>query len=405
MPGEFLHGVETFQASEGPIPIYELKTAVNAVVGLSAQGEPGELLVIRTREEGRTTFGDDAEGMTIPKHLDAVFDFVGSATVIGVNVYDPAVHTNGYTDVLPSDIIAGLEILDQAFSKFGFAPKIIACPGWGHQTGVGAEMVSMADKLRATALIDAGAGLTPEAAVTFKGGFSSGRAVVCYPMIKIYDTVAEAEALDWLSSRLAGLMTWVDKTYGYWYSPSNFVLQGVTGLERDLSYVPNDTDCEVNYVNSQGLYTVLNYAGSGFRGFGNHTTAFPAATDPVASWIAWQRVSDIVDEAVEYFTLQFLDRPMFSGRIEDARRTLLIRIRESVQDFLDELVGRGALVYGKIRIRPEDNPAGQLAAGQLTYEREWVAPVPAERITYRSVANINRLAEVFNRIAAQFGGE
>jgi len=395
----FLHGVETFELQEGPIQVTEVKSAVIGLVGTAAQGEPGEMHICRSRDDVTEIFGASAVDYTLYRAFDAIFDHANT-TVVAINVYDPEEHTTGVEEVIAADIIAAIPTFESALSRFGFFPKILVAPGWSHETGVGAELISTAGKCRAVALIDSVEGATPEEAVTAKGDFGDNRAIFCYPKIKIYDVDAEAEVTDWLSGRMAGLIAQVDKEKGYWHSPSNHVLQGVTGVERLLTYIPNNEDTELNYVNSQGIVSVLNFLGSGYRLWGNRTCAYPFETSPVDSFICWRRTADIIEESVEYFTLQFLDQPMFS-RPENAAREMLVRVQESVQGFLDGLMGKGALVYGKIYLRLADNPVTELAGGHITYTYDFTPPVPAERVTYKAVANVNPLKDAF---AAIIGG-
>ncbi len=392
----FLHGVETIELQEGPVPIIEVKSAIIGLVGTAAQGEPNKMYICRSREDVTEIFGEEQTGCTLHKAFDAIFDHINT-TVIAINVYDPTVHINGLSDVSETDIINAIPLFENAFSEFGFFPKILIAPGWSHKTGVGAQLIATASKCRAIAIIDANEGITPEQAVTEKGNFGQNRAIFCYPKVKIYDPSSGTTITDWYSGRLAGVIAKVDKTEGYWVSPSNHVIEGIVGVERVLSYIPNDEDSELNYVNSQGVVSVLNFFDSGYRVFGNRTCAFPFQTSPVDTFICWRRTADIIEESVEYFTLQFLDKPMFT-RPENAAREMLVRVEESVQGFLDSLMGRGALVYGKIYLRPEDNPVTELANGHITYTYEFTPPVPAERVTYKAVATVYPLEEAFKKI-------
>lgn len=384
----FLHGVETFEVQEGPVPVNEVKSAVVALVGTSPQGEPGEMYVIRKREDAEAAFsvdGDWSNG-TLKNAFDAIFDHV-NVTVLAINAGSNA--TVG-------DVIEAIPNFEAALSRFGFFGKIFIAPGFSHELGVAAELVATAEKCRGVALLDTPEGLTPEQAVTFKNNFGQGNAIVCYPKVKVFDTVTEMEKLDWLSGRMAGLMASVDKDEGYHVSPSNHVLQGIVGAERILDYIPNNEDTELNYVNSQGIVSVLYFLGSGYRLFGNRTCAFPFQSDPL-TFIPWRRTASVIEESIEHFTLQFLDKPMFT-RPADAKFGLLSRVEESVNDFIRALMSRGALVDGRCYVRLDDNPTGELAKGHLTYTYEITPPPPAERITYRAVINIKALGDVFAQI-------
>jgi len=288
---------------------------------------------------------------------------------------------------------------ESALSAFGFFPKILIAPGFSQELAVGREMVAVAEKIRAMAYIDAPEGLNPTEAVQFKStNYGDARAMFCYPKANIWDNAQGVYRFDWLSSRLAGLRAKTDFDEGYWYSISNHIIQGITGMERVLDYNPSETSSELNYVNSMGVISVLNFLGSGYRSFGNRTCAFPFQTDPLNTFECWRRVGDIIEESITYFTMQFLDKPMFS-RPENAKSELILRVEESVNDFMRELKGRGALVEGFCVIKADENPVSNLANGQLAYHYEFTPAVPAERITYNAVANITALETVFAEIA------
>ena len=308
-------------------------------------------------------------------------------------------YTQKLDDVAISDIVSTFSSFESALSEFGFFPKILIAPGFSQELAVGREMVAVAEKIRAMAYIDAPEGLNPTEAVQFKStNYGDARAMFCYPKVKIWDNAQGVYRFDWLSSRFAGLRAKTDFDEGYWYSLSNHIIQGITGMERVLDYNPSEKSSELNYVNSMGVISVLNFLGSGYRSFGNRTCAFPFQSDPLNTFECWRRVGDIIEESITYFTLQFLDKPMFS-RPEKAKSELILRVEESVNDFMRELKGRGALVEGFCVIKADENPVSNLANGQLAYHYEFTPAVPAERITYNAVANITALETVFAKIA------
>jgi len=488
----FLHGVETIELLQGPVPINEVKSAVIGVIGTALEGEPYKMHVIRSRDEIEPLFGKASPGFTLYNALDAIFDHV-QTTVLAVNVFDVSTDKVSETETFdkwevagslyyvqlphnnvrnvkigiinpdnPGSEIVGLDdyyqhisvdydngivqrldtfpvtqaeledpnapipfdlyisydylnvsnvtnvirilehvhIFESALSQFGFFPKILIAPGFSHEAGVGPEMLTVANPCRAMALIDIPEDKTPEEAVQIKQAYNSDRCMICYPKIKFVDPLTGTESTDWLSSRAAGLMAKVDKEEGYHVSPSNHVLEGITGVERLLSYIPNNENTELNYVNSQGIVSVLNFYGSGYRLFGNRTAAFPFMSDPLNTFICWRRVADILEESIEYYTLQFLDKPMFTNPM-NVKNDLLIKIQDSVNDFIRILRGRGVLVDGECTINTDDNPTTALANGQLTYRYYFTPPVPAERITYKAIADIEALSTVFATITNQ----
>ena len=102
-------------------------------------------------------------------------------------------------------------------SLFGFFAKILIAPAFCTQNSVATELIAMADQLGAIAYIDAPIGTTYAQALAGRGpagtinfNTSSDRVRLCYPHVKVYDPVLNAERLEPLSARAAGLRAKVD---------------------------------------------------------------------------------------------------------------------------------------------------------------------------------------------------
>lgn len=306
--------------------------------------------------------------------------------------------------VTPADIIGGVDVAGRrlgmqgflnCYNLFGMFPKILIAPVYCTQRSVAVEMEALAaaSKCRGIALVDAPVGTTRDQAITGRGpagainfAFSSERVVLCYPHLKVYDTAADAVRLEPYSQRLAGVIAATDDEFGYWFSPSNKVIKGVVGAERDLSAMINDPTSDVNLLNEAGIVTVFNSFGTGLRSWGNRSSAWPASTAQ-GNFIQTRRTADMVHESLEYAMLQFIDRP-----INDA---LIDGIVETGNAFIRTLIGRGALTIGsRCEFNKGKNPPTELAAGHLTFDLIFCPPPPAERITFESFIDIQLLANL-----------
>lgn len=403
MPANFLHGVETIEITKGSRPIKTVKTAVVGLIGtapidtIDAEFKTVNKPVLITSDKDAVKyFGQPTSGFTIPSALNAIFD-QGAGIVIVINVFDPAVHTS-IADVKLSDIIGGvneqgkrtgLQAFKDCYSLFGFYPKTLIVPKYCEDKAVTTEINAVASNIRAIGLIDAPVGTTVQNAITGRGpngtinyNFSSDRLVLCYPQLKVYDTATDTEKLEPYSQRLAGVIAAKDIDKGYHWSPSNTEIKGITGVERQLTSMINDPNSEVNLLNEAGIVTIFNSFGSGFRTWGNRSSAYPASAHPT-NFINIRRTADILHESVEYSMLQFIDYPIDNGLIDS--------ICESVNAFIRTLIGRGALIDGKCKFNSAKNPASEIANGHLLFDIEFMPPTPAERITFESFINIELL--------------
>lgn len=360
---------------------------------------PGVFDLVVKSSNGETTYeaGDDytldpATGV-VTRATDG--DIAAGATVkVAYDYADPG-------KVLPSDIIGsvdmagkrlGLQALQDTYNEMGFFAKILIAPVYGTLTAVATELNVMAHKLRAVALVDAPIGVTFSQAIAGRGpngsinfNTSSERMVLCYPHLKVYDIATDEERLEPFSQRLAGVICAVDNDRGYWWSPSNNEIKGITGVERRLSAMINDPTTEVNLLNENGIVTLFNSFGTGLRTWGNRSAAWPTVTHP-KNFINVRRTADVIHESIEYSMLQFIDRPINQALIDD--------IRESVNAFMRTLVGRGALIDGTCLYDPAKNEATQLALGHIVFDIEFMPPTPAERITFESFINIEMLRQL-----------
>ncbi len=404
MPASFLHGVETIEIEKGARTIKTVKTAVVGLVGTAPLEDVdadlrtvNEPTLILNEIDAVKYFGSPKNGYTIPQALQAIFD-QGAGVVIVVNVFDPTRHES-VTDVTKADILGGvnattgkrtgMKAFEDCYSLFGYFPKTIIAPVYCEDTAVVAGMKTICDKIRAIGLVDAPVGTTVQEAITGRGtqgtinfNIASDRIVLCYPHLKVYDSTTDSNILEPYSQRLAGVIAAKDIDKGYHWSPSNTTINGIVGVEKQLTSMINDPSSEVNTLNEAGILTVFNSYGSGFRTWGNRSSAYPSSTH-VTNFINIRRTADILHESVEYSMLQFIDFPIDDGLIDS--------INESVNAFIRTLIGRGALIDGKCSYNPDKNPVTEIANGHLVFDVEFMPPTPAERITFESFIDIELL--------------
>jgi len=404
MPASFLHGVETIEIQKGARTIKTVKTAVVGLVGTAPISSVAaeyrtinEPTLILNEIDAVKYFGEQTSGFTIPQALQSIFD-QGAGVVIVINVFDPAKHQS-VSDVTIGDINGGVDTLtgkrkgmkafEDCYSLFGYFPKTIIAPVFCEETAVVSQMKAICDKIRAIGLVDAPIGTTVQEAITGRGpegtinfNTSSDRVILCYPHLKVYDSELDTNVLQPYSQRLAGVIAAKDVNKGYHWSPSNTEINGIVGVEKQLTSMINDPTSEVNTLNEAGIVTVFNSYGSGFRTWGNRSAAFPASTHPT-NFINVRRTADILHESVEYSMLQFIDFPIDNGLIDS--------ISESVNAFIRTLIGRGALIDGKCYYNPDKNPVTEIANGHLLFDVEFMPPTPAERITFESFIDIELL--------------
>jgi phage tail sheath protein FI len=320
---------------------------------------------------------------TIPNGTELLIDYVylDGTAITGTVVNGSA--------TLPR---TGIELLDEAASTFGYTPRILISPLYNEVAAVATKLAAKAESYRGVTILDAPVATTISAAIASRGGASTvlpyqvsdKRVILTYPYVKAADQLGATVNRPY-SPYLAGVMAVTDNTEGYWNSPSNRQIKGTLGPVVMLTAGISDLNSDVNQLNEQGIVTVFNAFGTGFRTWGNRSSAWPIETT-ADNFIAVQRVKDILNESVEAAMLPFIDRPI--------NQALIDAIRETVNAFIRSLVGRGALVDGVCTYNPADNSPSEIAAGRLVFDINFMPPTPAERITFKSYLDQSLLANI-----------
>lgn len=360
--------------------------AVNGRVYLA---HPAVRELTLTGEDGSTTY-EEGTDYTLSATSGLVTRLAAGSIPAGGKVKASYKYADP-TKIKAGDIIGGIDedgdrtgfsLLESCYQLFGYDPKILIAPGYCTQLSVASEMVAQAEKLQAMALIDAPIGTTYQEAITGRGpkgtinfSFASERAVLCYPHMKVYSSELDGDVLEPFSQRLAGVMCVTDNDQGYWKSPSNEAIQGITGVELSLTAKIDDAQSQVNLLNEKGIVTVYNSYGSGFKVWGNRSSAYPNETD-WETFICVRRTKDIIDESIRYSSAQFIDRPI--------DKALIDTILESVNQFFRKLQGDGAIMGGLAWFDQNRNPDTKIKAGHLLIQYKFTPKPPLERLTYES---------------------
>lgn len=248
-----------------------------------------------------------------------------------------------------------------------------------------AEMRAMAKSMRAVIIKD-GPGTTDAAVITDRGDYGDDRVFIVDPMCTIFDTSTQLYTDQPSSARIAGLIARIDNEYGFWWSPSNKEIYGITGTSRPIDFRMTDPNSQSNYLNGNDVATIVRT--EGFRLWGNRTTS----QDPLWAFLSVRRTADMIYESVEQAMHWAIDRPITKNTI--------IEIQESTNAYIRHLANPevGALLGGQAWIDPTINTKDQLVAGKLTIDFDIEPPAPIERLTFRAHRNPDYYEEVIDAV-------
>jgi len=326
---------------------------------------------------------------TLAGALDGMFDQIGAVVIVvrvAEDVDEAATLANvvGGTNAIDGSL-EGVHALAGAESVVGFAPRILCAPGFTHQrTGgaanaVVAELIGIAERLRAVIIAD-GPNTTDEAAIEYREDWGSDRVFVVDPWVKVLaadgSVVSEPP-----SARVAGVLAKIDNDRGFWWSPSNQVINGIVGTSRPVDFKLGDANSRANLLNEQEIATIIQQ--DGYRLWGNRSTA----ADPKWAFLSVRRTADIINESLQRAHLWAVDRNITRTYVED--------VTEGVNAYLRGLVAQGAILGGECWPDADLNTPANISQGKIYFNFDFTPPYPAEHITFRSFLTNDYILEVF----------
>ena len=298
------------------------------------------------------------------------------------------------TAVVNGGVVTAIQITKHGFG-YTTPPTVTISGGGGNgaaatavlgscSNAVVAELVGIAEKLRAVIVAD-GPSTNDSAAINYRGDFGSSRVFVVDPAVLVYK--GGVNVTQPASARVAGLIAKQDNENGFWWSPSNRVINGITGVARGIDFSISDPNSQANYLNDNEVATIVR--AEGYRLWGNRT----CSDDPIWAFLSVRRTADMVYESVEQAFRWAIDRPLTKNNI--------LQIPKSVNAYLRTLIARGAIIGGKAWIDPELNTPADLMAGKLTVDFDIEPPAPLERLTFRVHRNSGYYTEVIEAVVRE----
>ncbi|WP_430735175.1 phage tail sheath C-terminal domain-containing protein [Halodesulfovibrio aestuarii] len=399
MSTDFLHGVEFIELDEGGRPIKVVRSSVIGIVGTAPDADETEfpldtpvLIYGSPRKAAKLDTTGNRAG-TLPNAMDAIFDQHHGLVVV-VRVAEGADEAATMTNVVGGTDVAGMKgvhALLGAKSKCAVKPKILIAPGFTHQryedpenvgtylkNPVATELESIADRLKAISIKD-GCNTDSEAAMQDGKLFGSPRVYIVDPFVTVYRNGVFVD--EPASARVAGVISRTDAEKGFWWSPSNKLISGISGVARPIPFELGDTASEANVLNENKIATII--CEDGYRLWGNRTTS----SDARWSFLSTRRIADMINESIQQAHLWAVDRPV--------GKTYFEAVQESVNQFLRTMQQKGAILGGKCWVDTEINSASEIEQGHTYFDFDFTPAYTAERVTFRSRMTNGYVEEVF----------
>jgi phage tail sheath protein FI len=369
----FLHGVEIQEIDAGTKVVRTVKSSVIGVIGTAPNAElaafPLNTPILVTGAKVPKTLGntgayDACE--TLPSAINSIFTQIGAVLVV-VRVESE------------ETLVAGLDAFLAAESTIHVKPQLLIAPGFSGDEEVLTAMIPIAEKLKATIIADVGGfASSPNTndadAIAYAAEFGNPRVYIVDPWVKVGEAVLPP------SPFVAGLIAKSDNERGFWHSPSNQEILGITGLARPIDFSFGSQNCSANVLNEHNVATIIHQ--NGYKLWGNRT----CSSDPKWQFLSVRRTADIINESILRAHLWAVDR--------NITRTYLEDVSESVNAYLANLKAQGAILGGVCFASDALNSTANIQDGKVFFDIEFTPPYPAEALVFRSYLTNDYISEV-----------
>lgn len=366
MPVEYHHGVRVFEIADGARSIRTTETEIIGFVATAADADattfPLNTAVLVTNVQ--TAVGKAGVAGTLAATLNAISS-KGGATCIVVRVEEGADEAETTTNVIGTTLTdgtyTGLKALLTAKSKFGVKPRILGAPGLDSQ-GVATELASIAQKLRGFAYVSAWDCATKEEAVTYRENFGQREIMVIWPDFKLLENKSDAVA------HAIGLRAKIDREQGWHKTLSNVVVDGVTGINKDVFWDLQDPNTDAGYLNAADVTTLV--SNNGFRFWGSRT----CSEDSAFAFENYTRTAQIIADTIAEGHFWAVDKPMHPSLVKD----IIEGINAKLRDWRGKYI-----IDGECWFDADANSQTVLAAGALYIDYDFTPVPPLENLMLR----------------------
>lgn len=386
---DYHHGVRVIEVTGGTRPISTVSTAVVGMVATADDADatffPLDTAVLVTNMQA--ALGAAGTTGTLYNSLKAISDQTNPVCVV-VRVAEGSDESETTTNVIggtTGGAYTGLQALLSAETKLGVKPRILGAPGLD-TLAVATELVSIAQKLRAFAYVQAWGATTKEEAATYRDTFSARELMVIWPSFEGWDSVASETVTVSATARALGLRAKIDQTTGWHKTLSNVGVNGVTGIDADVWFDLQNSASDATYLNSNEVTTLIQ--SSGFKFWGSRT----CSADPQFAFENYTRTAQVIADTIAEGHMWANDKPLTPGLATD--------IIEGINAKLRQMTADGYILGGRCWYDEGANTTDSLKAGQLAIDYDYTPVPPLEDLTFRQRITDRYLLDFASQITA-----
>ncbi|TCB81654.1 phage tail sheath protein [Acinetobacter sp. ANC 4173] len=387
---EYHHGVRVAEVNNGTRSIRTVATSIIGLIAIASDADatlfPLNTPVLVTNIQ--SVIGKAGVLGTLKSSLQAIVDQTNT-TVVVVRVDSAEAEAEQSSLVIgtttASGQYTGLKALLTAKAKLGVTPRLIGAPGLDTQA-VTTALVSTAQKLRAFAYAYAYGCETKEEVVAYRESFAARELMLIWPQFIRFNTeTSQNEAISPVAYAL-GLRAKIDNLTGWHKVISNVAVNGVVGISKDVWWDLQQTGTDADYLNSNGITTLIRE--DGFRFWGSRT----CDTDGLFPFENYTRTAQIIADTIAEAHMWAVDKPLHPSLASD--------LIEGIRAKLSDLTTNGYLMGGEAWYDETKNPVENLKAGKFRLSYDYGPVPPLEDLGFYQMITDDYLADFGARITA-----
>jgi len=179
----------------------------------------------------------------------------------------------------------------------------------------------------------------------------------------------------------------IDEETGWHKTLSNVVINGPTGISKDVFWDLQDPATDAGVLNAKEVTTLIN--SSGYRFWGSRTCEVPGGFFPFENYT---RTAQVLADTIADAHMDYVDKPLHPSLVTD--------MLESINAKFRELKAFGYIIDGQAWYDEKFNDKDTLKAGKLTIDYNYTPVPPLENLMFQQRITDSYLADFASRITA-----
>lgn len=370
MATDFHHGSRVSEVNEGTLPV---RTVNSAVIGMLATGDDADPDIFPENEPVLITnvngiLGKAGDTGTLARSLERIAQ-QSKPYIIVVRVPEGETPEETTSNLIGGTTSGGRYTGSKALltskSRFNMQPRILGAPGLDSQEVTNA-LVSIAQQVRGFTYASCHDCETKEEAKTYRDQFGQRELMLIYPDFDSWNTsLSITENFSAIAYAL-GLRAKIDEQVGWHKTLSNMVVNGPTGISKDVFWDLQDPATDAGFLNQNDITTLIN--NGGYRFWGNRT----AEKGGYFYFESYTRTAQIIADTFAEVMFYFIDVPLHPSVVKDMVAMINTKLRSYVT--------RKWLIGGEAWFDPAFNSKDELKDGKLTLDYDYTPVPPIENL-------------------------